>query len=287
MNRFAGEDAGSLHEARRRGELVMFYQPKVDMASGMAIGVEALVRWHHPILGLLCPAMFEVAIKSRNPVTFGLIHWAIHTAVKQIADWKKIGLSIPVSVNVMASELINDNFCEWLDDVFKQHPEVNRTMLELEIVESSNLSNLEQVISVITRCRAAGVKFALDDFGTGYSSLSYVRNVPADYVKIDRMFVKDLTTNHQDRGLVQLVISLAHLFDRKVIAEGVESIEQGSELIKLGCKYAQGYAIARPMAAADLPSWVHQYKGYPEWSEGCLAHEANYTPVADKRPSLC
>lgn len=265
------EEIYSLHEAARRGELEMFYQPKVDMTNGMPVGVEALLRWRHPEFGLLAPGMFNAALKSPlGIVVIDLGLWGIQIAVKQISEWQKDGLVIPVSVNVMASELTNGDFCEWLKGVFEKYPDVVPSMLELEIVESSNLSDPERVTAVITKCRATGVKIALDDFGTGYSSLSYVRNIPSDHVKIDKTFVQDITHNHLDRGLVKFVITLAHSFDRKVIAEGVESLEHGLILMKLGCRYAQGYAIARPMAATDLPDWISQYNGHPEWKEGYL-----------------
>lgn len=258
----------SVLEASRRGELVLFYQPKVDMTTGFTVGVEALLRWEHPRLGLISPAMFKHALK---PGTDGIINvgqWAIQVAIRQISEWNRAGLTIPVSVNVLASELTSGDFFAWLREVFIQYPDVSPAMLELEIVESSNLSDVQSVIRVLLGCRSMGVKFALDDFGTGYSSLSYVRNLPADNIKIDQTFVKNIASNHQDRGLVQVVINLANTFDCTVIAEGVESIEQGLILMQLGCKYAQGYLIAKPMLAADIPGWIEQYKGHPEWI-GC------------------
>lgn len=270
-----GGDRGiyTLREAATRGELVMYYQPKVDMTTGLTIGVEALMRWRHPTLGLLSPAMFDDAIKSGSEITIDLGCWAIQAAIKQISDWKKHGLSIPISVNVMASELTEGDFYAWLREALEQHTDVCPTMLELEIVESSSLSDPKRVTDVISKCRTAGVKFALDDFGTAYSSLSYVRDIPSDHIKIDKSFVRDIIHNHQDQGLVQTVIALAHSFDCKVIAEGVESIEHGLVLMELGCKYAQGFAIARPMQATEVPAWVKQYKGHPEWMAGCLVHE--------------
>ncbi len=255
----------SLREAAKRGELEMFYQPKVDMALGVTIGVEALMRWRHPVLGLLSPGMFHKAMKPNTPTIIDLGHWGIEEAIKQINCWQKEGLLISVSVNVMASEIVGDFFCNWLDALFMQYSKVPRSMLELEIVESSLLSNPFRLVEVVTHCRATGIKVSLDDFGTAYSSLSHVKIVPSDYVKIDQMFVKDIVQNHQDRGMVSMVIALALNYDSKVIAEGVESIEHGLVLLGLGCHLAQGHAVAKPMPANELIAWVNGYKGQLEW----------------------
>ena len=255
----------SVLEACRRGELVLFYQPKVDMTTGIVVGVEALLRWEHPQLGLLSPGMFERALKPGANGIIDIGQWAIQAAIRQIVEWHKIGLSVPVSVNVLASELTDGDFCAWLREVFIQYPDANPALLELEIVESSNLCDVQCITKIILGCRSIGIKIALDDFGTGYSSLSYVRNLPANHVKIDQSFVKNIVSNHQDRSMIQIVINLADTFNCTVIAEGVESIEQGLILMQLGCKYAQGYAIAKAMSADDLPGWIGQYKGYPEW----------------------
>lgn len=271
---FFGNSQGtnSLQAAQMRNELVLFYQPKVNMASGLLVGVEALLRWQHPSLGLLTPAMFDKAINSGKPVVIDLGRWAIEEAIKQISRWGKQGLSMPISVNVMASELTKEDFCTWLDGMFKDYPDVSPAFLELEIVESSQLSNpLLHLIEVINNCRAIGIKVALDDFGTGYSSLSYVRNLPADHVKIDQTFVRDIAVNDKDRQMVRVVISLATSFGCTVIAEGVEKVEDGLILMKLGCVLAQGYAISHPMKASDVPAWANSYKGHQEWIEHCAS----------------
>lgn len=253
-----------IKEAARRGELEMFYQPKVDMSQGTLVGVEALLRWRHPTMGLLQPEMFYLGLQGKSSV-IDLGHWVITKAVQQISDWQKAGFHTPVSVNVMASELINDNFCDWLDGIFRHYSDVDPSMLELEIVESLQISDPISLFDVITRCRLSGVKFALDDFGTGYSSISHMRNLPADHVKIDKMFVNEIVHNIQDQELVKFIIAIVSVFEREAIAEGIENVNQGLMLMRLGCKIGQGFAIARPMAAVDLPSWVNEYKGHPEW----------------------
>lgn len=253
-----------IKEAARRGELEMFYQPKVNMSQGTLVGVEALLRWRHPTMGLLQPEMFYLGLQGKSSV-IDLGHWVITKAVQQISDWQKAGFHTPVSVNVMASELINDNFCDWLDEIFRHFSDVDPSMLELEIVESLQISDPISLFDVITRCRMIGVKFALDDFGTGYSSISHMRNLPTDHVKIDKMFVNEIVHNIQDQELVKFIIAIVSVFEREAIAEGIENVNQGLMLMRLGCKIGQGFAIARPMAAVDLPSWVNEYKGHPEW----------------------
>lgn len=253
-----------IKEAARRGELEIFYQPKVDMSQGTLVGVEALLRWRHPKLGLLQPEMFCLARLQNESDVIDLGHWVIAKAIQQISDWQKTGFKTPVSVNVMPSEL-NDNFCDWLNGLFRHYSDVDPSMLELEIVESSQICDPLTLFKVITRCRLIGVKFALDDFGTGYSSISYMRNLPADHVKIDKMFVNEIVHNIQDQELVKFIIGIVAVFEREAIAEGVENVNQGLMLMRLGCKIGQGYAIARPMAAVDLPGWVNGYKGHPEW----------------------
>lgn len=256
-----------LEEAIKRNQLTLHYQPKVDMYTGTTIGVEALLRWNHPQLGLLTPAMFAQAMHDDFSGVLNIGHWAIHKSIDQISAWGQEGLTMPISVNVLAAELTEGDFCSWLADLFAQHADVPPSLIELEIVESSTICNIDKVIQVVTACRKIGVKVALDDFGTGYSSLAHVRNLPADHVKIDQSFVKNLHFNHQDRDLVGIVIQLAHTFHCKVIAEGVETIEHGCVLIRLGCRYAQGYAIARPMQASEFPRWNKEYKSVPEWEE--------------------
>jgi len=269
----------TLHAAQGRGELVMFYQPKVDMTSGLIMGVEALLRWKHPTLGVLHPATFDKALKTGKEVVIDLGPWVIEEAIKQIVGWKKLGIKIPISVNLMSSELIGDDFLDWIRIIFEAYPDISPSMLELEIIESSILTDYAQVIAVIKKCRSMGMKIALDDFGTAYSSLSYVRNLPADHLKIDKAFVKDVVHNLQDQEVIKTVISLAHSFNCKVIAEGVESIEDGLMLLNLGCEYAQGYVIARPMAAKEMEVWIKQYGGCREWINYHYKNLLQYTKI--------
>jgi EAL domain-containing protein (putative c-di-GMP-specific phosphodiesterase class I) len=145
------------------------------------------------------------------------------------------------------------------------HPEVKSHYLELEILETSALSDIDQVSATIKACHDLGVSFALDDFGTGYSSLTHLRRLPAHLIKIDQSFVRDMLKDADDLAIVEGVIGLARTFQREVIAEGVETIDHGVALLKLGCELAQGYGIARPMPAANIPEWVSIWKADDAW----------------------
>jgi EAL domain-containing protein (putative c-di-GMP-specific phosphodiesterase class I) len=168
-------------------------------------------------------------------------------------------MNIPVSVNVGAQQLQQGNFAARLAAQLSMHPEVPPDFLELEIVETSALKDIAEVAELMRSCRALGVHFAVDDFGTGYSSLTYLKRLPAELLKIDQTFIRDMLDDPDDLEIVKGVIGLANAFHRKVIAEGVE--------IPLGCELAQGYGIARPMPAADLPHWAATWKPDPAWTK--------------------
>ena len=244
-----------LAQALARSEFVLFYQPKVHLTSGALVGAEALIRWQHPERGLLSPADFLPALEeSALEVEVG--EWVIATALRQIALWQLDGLVVSVSVNVGARQLQGADFLLRLHAALQAQPDVHARLLELEIVESSALENLGQVRDTMLACCALGVRFALDDFGTGYSSLTYLRNLPAQTLKIDQSFVRGMRDNPDDLAIVHGVLGLAKAFNRSVIAEGVETQELFEQLQSLGCEQAQGYAIARPMPAAQFVDWV-------------------------------
>lgn len=245
-------------------EFVLFYQPKVNMRTGEIIGVEALVRWQHPQQGLVPPAKFLPVIED-HPLSIELGDWVIDEALNQIERWQAQGLKMPVSVNVGALQLQRSDFAARLADQLLAHPQVPPTFLELEIVETSALKDIAEVADLMRACCALGVHFAVDDFGTGYSSLTYLKRLPADLLKIDQTFVRDMLEDPDDLAIVKGVIGLANAFHRRVIAEGVETIAHGELLIPLGCELAQGYGIARPMPASELPQWALQWQPDAAW----------------------
>ncbi|MEC5215527.1 diguanylate cyclase (GGDEF)-like protein/PAS domain S-box-containing protein [Actimicrobium sp. GrIS 1.19] len=247
-------------------ELVLFYQPKVNMRLGTVTGMEALIRWRHPERGLLPPAAF-LPVMQDDPLETTLGEWVILQALAQMSRWQADGLRLPVSVNIAASQLLLPDFAVRLGLLLERFPDVDPGDLELEILETSALHDLHAVAALMQACHALGVHFAIDDFGTGYSALTYLRRLPAETLKIDQTFVRDMLIDHDDLAIVQSVIALADVFQRSVIAEGVESMEIGERLLDLGCDIAQGYAIARPLEAAAIPEWLVNWQPFASWKD--------------------
>jgi diguanylate cyclase (GGDEF)-like protein/PAS domain S-box-containing protein len=261
------ESLDHIRQALAGNEFVLYYQPKVNMRTGVVVGAEALIRWQHPEQGLLSPAQFLPVIEE-HPLAVDLGEWVIHTALAQMALWHADGLEMPISVNVGARQLQQKNFAERLQTILAAHPGIKPGSLQLELLETSALEDLEHVSQVIEDCRALGVGFALDDFGTGYSSLIYLKRLPVDVLKIDQSFVRDMLDDSDDLSILVGVIGLAHAFHRQVVAEGVETVSHGVKLLQLGCELAQGYGVARPMPAAMLPGWVATWRPDPAWTDG-------------------
>jgi len=258
------ESIEHIRTALQNDQLVLYYQPKVHMRSGEVIGAEALIRWQHPERGLLAPAQFLPAIEN-HPLAIDVGEWVIRTALRQMVRWQTLGLQLPVSVNVGARQLQQPNFVARLTSILAEHPEVPNGFLTLEVLETSALEDIGGVSMVMEACRALGVMFALDDFGTGYSSLTYLKRLPVTLLKIDQSFVRDMLDDEDDLAILKGVINLAEAFHRQVIAEGVETIAHGAALQRLGCELAQGYGIARPMPAHELPGWASSWHPDAAW----------------------
>ena len=257
-----------------REEFVLHYQPKVNLRTGAVVGAEALVRWRHPERGLLPPSEFLPPIEGHQ-VGIRMGEWVLGSALRQIGDWQARGLRVPVSVNLDAPQLLQRDFLARLAAQLARHADVDPDLLELEILETSALENLSagktgalegiaRVSEIMHACVEIGLRFSLDDFGTGYSSLTYLKHLPVEVIKIDQSFVRDMLEDAGDRALVEGVIGLAKAFHRTVIAEGVETAEQGQALLRFGCELAQGYGIARPMPAEHLPEWITEWAA--EWT---------------------
>ena len=247
-------------------EFVLYYQPKVNMRTGSVIGAEALIRWQHPERGLLPPSVFLPVIED-HPLAIEIGEWVIDSALMQMELWHAAGLNIPVSVNVGARQLQQDSFVERLREILANHPFVSPSDLTIEVLETSALEDISRVSQIIETCREIGVTFALDDFGTGYSSLTYLKRLSVTQLKIDQSFVRDMLDDPDDLAILDGVLSLATAFRRQVIAEGVETVDHGAMLLQLGCELAQGYGIARPMPAADLPGWAKSWRPDSSWSK--------------------
>ena len=257
----------AIRSALDNNQFVLYYQPKVNMKTGTVTGAEALIRWQHPERGLLNPIEFLPVIEN-NPMSIEMGEWVIDAALTQISQWQKMGLNPPlsVSVNIAAVQIQQPGFTDRLMRLLAAHPDVEPSYLELEVLETSALDDVNHVSTIMNACMTLGVNFALDDFGTGYSSLTYLRRLPANLIKIDQSFVRDMLSDSDDLAIVEGIIALAKSFKRDVIAEGVETIEHGTALLQLGCELAQGYGIARPMPASDIPAWISDWKPDVSWN---------------------
>jgi len=258
------ESLERIRHALARREFVLHYQPKVNMQSGKVIGAEALIRWQHPERGLLAPATFLPVIED-HPLAVEVGEWVIEATLQQMTQWQAAGFDLSVSVNISARQLQQGDFVERLQAILAKHPQVNPASLELEVLETSALNDMDQVSQVIDNCAQMGVKFALDDFGTGYSSLTYLKRLRVALLKIDQSFVRDMLDDPDDLAILQGVIGLAAAFKREVIAEGVETVAHGTALLRLGCELAQGYGIARPMPPEQLPAWAASWQPDAQW----------------------
>ncbi|WP_082680120.1 putative bifunctional diguanylate cyclase/phosphodiesterase [Paucibacter sp. KCTC 42545] len=260
------ESLQRIRQALHQGEFLLYFQPKVDMRAGLVLGAEALIRWQHPERGLLAPAEFLPVIED-HPLAVEVGEWVIDATLRQQELWLQQGLAMSVSVNIGARQLQQADFVARLRLLLAAHPAVNPAGLELEVLETSALEDMSHVVRVMNECKTMGVRFALDDFGTGYSSLTYLKRLPVAELKIDQSFVRDMLDNPVDIAILKSVIGMAQAFGCEVIAEGVETAQHGALLIGLGCDLAQGYGIARPMPAADLPGWVQQWQPHFSWTE--------------------
>lgn len=235
------------------GQLRLVFQPRVDLATGACRGAEALLRWTHPTLGIIgpgeCMPVVECSSLARDATA-----WVIDTALRQQAAWRAAGLVLQVAVNVSATNLLEPDFVERVIDGLTQHG-LPPGCLELEITESAIMEHPQKAQATLEAIAAAGICLAIDDFGTGYSSLSYLQSMPADVVKIDQSFIRELEHDERKHVLVSTMITLSHDLGHRVVAEGVESAPARQFLLAAGCDEAQGYLFAAPMEAAAFLAW--------------------------------
>jgi diguanylate cyclase (GGDEF)-like protein/PAS domain S-box-containing protein len=256
---------GEIREALVNQEFVLYYQPKVHLKSGEVIGFEALIRWQHPERGLVPPGLF-IPLLERHPLAIKLGNWVIETALAQLAQWQAQGIRTVVSVNIDGMQLHDPDFVERLQGQLHQQPTVSPSQLELEILETGALEDMVHVSALIGRLQALGIECALDDFGTGYSSLTFLKHLAAHTIKIDQSFVRGMQDDAEHASIVYSVLGLAHNFDRRPLAEGVETEALGRMLIEFGCEYGQGYAIARPMPSAEVAHWLTHWHAPGSWA---------------------
>ncbi|MFC3532353.1 EAL domain-containing protein [Vogesella facilis] len=248
---------GELRRAIEGGELRLHLQPKVAFASGRICGAEALVRWQHPRRGLLFPGVF-IALAEQTGLIRPLTEWVISAALDQLQRWQAQGALLPIAVNLSARNLRD----EGLQDKIRQWQAARGLpagWLELEITESSVMEDPELALNLLHALRADGIPLYVDDFGTGYSSLSYLQKLPVDYIKIDQSFVAKMSSSNDSAMIVRSTIDLVRDLGRKTVAEGVESLAHWQQLAALGCDFAQGYFIAKPMPAETFLDWAASY----------------------------
>ncbi|MFT5805974.1 MAG: diguanylate cyclase (GGDEF)-like protein/PAS domain S-box-containing protein [Moritella dasanensis] len=254
-----------IKQALLNNEFALYYQPKINMKTGEVYGAEALIRWLHPEDGLIPPLDFLPIIEG-SALEIQIGDWVINQALKQTVEWQQQGIFLEVSVNIACYHLISPAFLTQLENALASYPHFNAKYLQLEILESGALTDLNTIRDILNTCLdVLGVNIALDDFGTGYSSLTHLKDLPANTIKIDQSFVKNMLDDPDDYAIINGVLALAGSFNRAVIAEGVETTEHGLMLLEMGCYAAQGYGIARPMPAAKIPRWIRNYIPNQQW----------------------
>ncbi len=253
---------GQLHNALRNHEFLLHYQPQVETGSGRIVGVEALVRWQHPVDGLVSPARFiPLAEASGHIVPIG--EWVLNEACRQARDWLDRGLDPGVvAVNLSALQFKRSNVLAVVQAAL-QRSGLAPAHLELELTESLLLQDIEETLETLHKLKALGVRLSIDDFGTGYSSLSYLKRLAVDKLKVDQSFVRDLATNAGDAAIVRAVIQLGKAMQLSVIAEGVETPAQLDFLVRAGCDEIQGYLFSRPVPAAEFGALLEKGKIEP------------------------
>ncbi len=261
-DRHSRERLGLLADLRHaidQGDLLVHYQPQIDVRSGNLTAVEALVRWPHPTRGLLPPDEF-IPLAERTRLIQPLSRWILAAALRQCASWRAAGLDVPVSVNLSVYDLRDHDLPELIDEALAKHG-VPPDRLRIEITESSLMANPPRAREILARLRARGVQVSIDDFGIGYSSLAYLKNLPVDELKIDRSFVHEMAIDPGSRAIVRAIIDLAEVLGLRVVAEGVEDEATLAALAALGCDVAQGYYFSRALEPAALANWAADAAG--------------------------
>jgi diguanylate cyclase (GGDEF)-like protein/PAS domain S-box-containing protein len=246
-------------------DFVLYWQPKVDLVHGHVVGAEALLRWKQADASVLLPGTFLPQLEN-DDLIIEIGDYVFKEAVATLCRWHESGLDLSASVNVAARQMLSPDFMRKLREDMEGHADI-ASHLELEILETAALEDLDKVKRLINECKALGVGFALDDFGTGYSSMTYFRRLPVDTVKIDQSFVRDMLDNADDLAIVQGILGLTKAFGKTSVAEGVELIEQLSVLQSMGCHIAQGYAIGYPMPEQEFLRWLEDFKPDMTWAQ--------------------
>lgn len=249
---------GKINIALEEGEFELYYQPKIDLTSGIPIGAEALIRWNNPALGQISPNDFIPLAEQTGqiiPITF----WTLNTALRQLSEWPEFEMPLNVAVNFSAIATKDDDLVERIQSALKIWG-IDYPRLTIEITESTLLSDPTKSFETLKKLKNLGIKISIDDFGTGYSSLSYFKNIPATELKIDQSFVSKVLSSPTDLQITKTIIAIAKEFELKVVAEGIEDQATYDALVKLGCDVGQGYFIGRPMPLNKFVVWLNKFK---------------------------
>jgi diguanylate cyclase (GGDEF)-like protein len=263
LNQHTPERLALVSDLRRgleRDELLLDYQPKIDLTNGRLCGVEALVRWRHPERGLMAPSEF-VGLAEHTGLIRPLTMWVIEEALRQTQRWRADGLDLRVAINLSVRSLTRE-LPGAVAALLAEHDATGEE-LEFEITESMMMANPAEGLEILQQLADLGLRLAVDDFGTGYSSLAYLKRLPVSELKIDQSFVRQMDVDASDRGIVRSTIDLARHLQLSVVAEGVESAATLAELQELGCDYAQGFFISRPLAPDRIPAWAAKQLAQP------------------------
>jgi diguanylate cyclase (GGDEF)-like protein/PAS domain S-box-containing protein len=251
------EFESNLSSALNNHEFVLYYQPKVDLATGRVTGLEALIRWISPQLGFVSPGDF-ISIAEETGLIVPIGRWVAQTACVRNRAWQKVGLPpLRIAINISARQITDKGLVEFISDTLRKTG-LTAESLELEITESAVMSNQDHAEKVLNQLKALGFHLTMDDFGTGYSSLAYLKRFPFDSVKIDQSFVRGIPSNRDDCAIVEAIVAMARSLDLKVVAEGVETQEQSDFLREIGCDQIQGYLFSKPVPSAEIVSLLYK-----------------------------
>jgi len=242
-----------LRRAIQSDQLILHFQPKIDSRTGVISGAEALVRWSHPVRGLISPAEF-IPLAEHTGLIAPLTDWVLRAAVRESAAWLAKGIAVPIAVNVSPQNLRDDDLIDRISTLL-QEAGVPAENLQLEITETTLMEDPARSFELLSRLKKQGIRIFVDDFGTGYSSLSYIATLPLYSLKIDRSFVVKMTRSKEHRAIVAAAISLAHSLGLRVVAEGVDAVDQLADLKELGCDEIQGFLFSKPLSSKDFLSW--------------------------------
>jgi diguanylate cyclase (GGDEF)-like protein len=247
---------GELRQAIESKELMLYYQPKISLESGVAVGVEALIRWHHPVRGWIAPDRF-IPLAERAGLIHPLTLWVVEAALRQACEWRSQGIDLGIAVNISSQDLQDPAFADFAIRLC-QSTGTAKGRLTFELTERSLMADPARAKGTLEEFSALGIRLSIDDFGTGYSALSYLQSLPVDEIKIDKSFISRFTADPRARQIVRSIIELGQGLAVGVVAEGIEAQETWDGLVELGCDLGQGYYIARPMPASDLADWLAQ-----------------------------